>query len=71
MTKAKRSRSVDEFDRLKATLDVLAIPELMRQIRASEKFYAEGNRGRSFKEVFGEPLTPRQRRRRAARHRAR
>ncbi len=54
--------NVDEYERLKATLDVFSDPELMRQIRASEKFYAAGNRGRSFEDVFGEPLIPRKRR---------
>jgi prevent-host-death family protein len=54
--------NVDEYERLKATLDVLGDPELMRQIRASEKFYAAGGKGRSFEEVFGEPLRGRKRR---------
>ena len=54
--------NVDEYDRLKATLEVLSDPELMRQIRASEKFYASGARGLSFEEVFGEPLIVRRRR---------
>jgi prevent-host-death family protein len=54
--------NVDEYERLKATLDVLSDPELMRQIRASEKFYASGGKGVSFEEVFGEPLTVRRRR---------
>lgn len=54
--------NVDEYERLKATLDVLSDPELMRQIRASDKFYAAGKRGQSFAEVFGEPLIPRRRR---------
>lgn len=52
--------NVDEYERLKATLDVLSDPELMRQIRASQKFYASGAKGRSFEQVFGEPLTARQ-----------
>ena len=51
--------NVDEYDRLKATLEVLSDPELMRQIRASQKFYAAGRKGLSFEGVFGEPLTPR------------
>ena len=50
---------VDEYERLKATLEVLTDPELMRQIRASRKFYARGGKGLSFEEVFEEPLTPR------------
>ena len=54
--------NVDEYDRLKATLEVLSDPELMRQIRASEKFYASGAKGLSLEEVFGEPLIVRRRR---------
>ena len=54
--------NVDEYERLKATLDVLSDPELMRQIRASQKFYDAGGKGLSFEELFGEPLIPRRRR---------
>ena len=56
--------NVDEYERLKATIDVLSDPELMRQIRASQKYYARGRRGLSFEDVFGEPLTVRKARRR-------
>jgi antitoxin YefM len=56
--------NVDEYERLKATLDVLSDPALMRQIRASRKFYAARNKGLSFEDVFGEPLIPRRRGRR-------
>lgn len=48
--------NVDEYDRLKGTLDVLGDPDLMRQIRASERHFARGGKGWSFEEVFGEPL---------------
>jgi antitoxin YefM len=48
----------DEYERLKATLDVLADPELMSQIRKSRRFYASGKKGASFEDVFGEPLRP-------------
>jgi antitoxin YefM len=51
--------NVAEYERLKATLEVLSDPELMRQIRASQKFYAAGGKGLSFEEVFGEPLRAR------------
>jgi prevent-host-death family protein len=54
--------NVDEYERLKATLDVLSDPELMRQIRASQKFSASHANGLSFEQVFGEPLTARTRR---------
>jgi prevent-host-death family protein len=57
--------NVDEYERLKATLEVLSDPELMRQIRASQKFYAAGRKGLSFEDVFGESLrAPRPRGRR-------
>jgi prevent-host-death family protein len=57
--------NADEYERLKATLDVLSDPDLMRQIRTSDRFYAAGNRGRSFEEVFGALLSaPRRRGRR-------
>ena len=49
---------------LKATLEVLSDPELMEQIRSSQKFFASGARGVSFEAVFGEPLIVRRRRRR-------
>ena len=48
--------NVAEYERLKETLDVLGDPELMRQIRASERYFAKGGKGLSFEEVFGEPL---------------
>ena len=54
--------NIDEYDRLRATLDVLSDPKLMGQIRRSEKFFTSGARGLSFEEVFGEPLIVRQRR---------
>jgi antitoxin YefM len=56
--------NVDEYTRLKETLDVLSDAELMKQIRQSEAFYRKGAAGLSFEEVFGEPLIrPRKRRR--------
>jgi len=50
--------SYAEYERLKATLDVLSDPELMRQIRESEADIATGKKGLSFEDVFGEPLVP-------------
>ena len=47
----------DEYERLKESLDVLSDPGLMRQIRRSKNFYSKGKKGRSFEEVFGEPLS--------------
>jgi len=48
--------NVDEYERLKETLDVLSDPDLMRQIRSSERYFAKGGKGLSFEEIFGEPL---------------
>lgn len=50
--------SFAEYERLKATLDVLSDPRLMAQIKKSRRFYDGGKRGLSFEEVFGEPLSP-------------
>jgi antitoxin YefM len=47
---------VDENERLKETLDVLSDPDMMRQIRASERYLAKGGKGLSFEQVFGVPL---------------
>ncbi len=46
----------DEYERLKETLDVLSDPDMMRQIRAGERYFAKGGKGLSFEEVFGVPL---------------
>ena len=51
-----------EYERLKETVDVLSDPALMRQIRASRRFYAARRRGLSFEDVFGEPIAPAKRR---------
>ena len=50
--------NVDEYERLKETLDVLSDPDLMRQIRAGERYLAKGGKGLSFEQVFGVPLRP-------------
>jgi prevent-host-death family protein len=57
--------NVHEYERLKETLDVFGDPEMMKQIRQSEAFYASGKKGLTYQEVFGAPLTPKQKRRRA------
>src|SRR5437870_5533248 len=49
--------NVQEYSRLKETLDVLSDPELMKQIGRSQAFYRKGRTGLTFEEVFGEPLT--------------
>lgn len=53
-----------EYERLKETLDVLSDPELMRQIRESERYFARAGKGASFEDVFGEPLRPVKKRKR-------
>ena len=50
--------NVDEYARLRETLEVLSDPALMRQIRRSLKFYRARKNGLSFQDVFGEPLVP-------------
>lgn len=47
-----------EYERLKATLEVLSDPDVLQQIRRSKQFYARGGDGLSFEEVFGESLHP-------------
>ena len=51
-----------EYERLKETVDVLSDPVLMRQIRASRRYFVKGRRGLSFEDVFGEPIAPGKRR---------
>lgn len=55
--------SYADYERLKGTLEILSDPEMMRQIRSSEAYFASGGKGLSFEEVFGEPLSPRGRKR--------
>ena len=50
--------NVDEYTRLKETLDVLSDPALMSQIAESRELYRTKRKGLSFEDVFGEPLTP-------------
>lgn len=49
--------NVDEYTRLKETLDVLRDPALMNQIAKSRAFYRTGRKGLTFEDVLGEPLT--------------
>lgn len=46
----------DDSGRMKETLDVINDPDMMRQIRASERYFAKGGKGLSFEQVFSEPL---------------
>jgi antitoxin YefM len=57
--------NVDEYARLKETLDVLSDPALMKQICRSKLFYRAGRKGLTFEDVFGEPFTPVKKRRTA------
>lgn len=64
MAKIRPISEATAQERLKETLDVLSDPDLMKQIRESEAYFATGKKGLSFEEVFGQPLAPRRRRRR-------
>ena len=57
--------NVQEYTRLKETLDVLSDPALMNQIAESRSFYRTGKKGLSFEDIFGEPITPVKKRRTA------
>ena len=57
--------NVDEYARLKGTLDVLSDPSLMKQISRSQSFYRSGKKGLTFEDVFGEPFIPVKKRRTA------
>jgi prevent-host-death family protein len=50
--------NVQEYARLKETLDVLSDPALMKQIARSRTFYRSGGKGLTFEDVFGEPVSP-------------
>jgi len=53
-----------EYERLKETIDVLSDPNMMQQIRESERYFQKGGKGLSFEEVFGEALHPVKKRKR-------
>ena len=57
--------NVDEYTRLKETLDVLSDPGLMSQIAESRAFYKTKHKRLSFEDVFGEPMAPVKKRRTA------
>ena len=50
--------SYGEFESLRETLDVMSDPAMMRQIHKSLAYFARGGKGKSFEDVFGEPLRP-------------
>lgn len=47
-----------EYQRIQETLDVLADPGVMAQIRESRAHFESGAAGASFEDLFGEPLFP-------------
>ena len=53
-----------EYERLKATVEVLSDADLMRQIRRSQRYFAAGGKGLSIEDVFGQPPKRMPRRRR-------
>lgn len=57
--------NVDEYARLKETLDVLSDPDLMKQVSRSKAFYRSSKKGLTFEDVFGEPVVPIKKRRTA------
>lgn len=57
--------NVDEYTRLRETLDVLSDPALMKQINRSKAFYRSRKKGLTFDHVFGEPLVQLKKRRTA------
>jgi prevent-host-death family protein len=57
--------NVDEYTRLKETVDILSDPALMGQIAESRAFYRSKGKGLSFEDVFSEPLAPVKKRRTA------
>lgn len=59
--------SAEELSSLRETLDVLSDPDLMRQIRASQRKIRSGARLYSYEEIFEEPLVVRDRGRRRSR----
>jgi len=57
--------NVDEYARMKETLDVLSDQDLMKQINRSKAFYRASKKGLTFEDVFGEPIVPIKKRRTA------
>jgi antitoxin YefM len=56
--------NVAEYERLKATVDVLGDADLMRQVRRSRRYFAAGGKGLSIEETFAEAPRGRRKRRR-------
>lgn len=53
-----------EYQRIRETLDVLADPQVMAQIRDSRAHFAAERPGVPFEDLFGEPLFPEPKRKR-------
>lgn len=45
--------SLDEYEGLRETLEILSDPEAMAQIRRSEAYFRRGGKGYTIDEVFG------------------
>lgn len=46
----------DEYERLKATVEILSDTDLMRQIRSSKRHFAAGGKGIALDDVFQPPV---------------
>jgi antitoxin YefM len=57
--------SYEEYEGLKETLDILSDENLMKQIRAGERYFKKGGKGLTFEEVFGQPMPIKAKRRRS------
>jgi antitoxin YefM len=44
----------DEYERLKATVEILGDADLMRQVRSSKRHFAAGGKGVTLDEMFGD-----------------
>lgn len=53
----------DEYERLKASVDVLSDPHLMRQVARSRRYFATGGVGLSIDQVFDAPVVRTRRKR--------
>ena len=46
--------NIADYEQLRETLDILSNPRAMRALRKSGKYFAQGGRGLTIEEVFGE-----------------
>ena len=54
--------SIEEFQSLKESFEILKDPDLMQKLRLAHAYAQNGGQGASFEKVFGEPLDPGQER---------